>query len=128
MLSRVTGPFARVIVLLIGIAATVASATIDDPTVAVVAAVATAIVLVVQFFSAGPSVVAFEAAEWKPGGDGWVIEVPWRRHLRAWPTVEVVRAADDGWFEVIYCDVKTRGHTVRVSIAGDTFAGEIRVT
>jgi hypothetical protein len=37
MLSLVTGPIARVIVLLVGVAATVAGATIDDATVAAVA-------------------------------------------------------------------------------------------
>ena len=132
MLQRLTGRLARVVVLSVGVGAAVLAGADICPAVTPAAAVVAALVMVFQFFGAGPQVVSFSEEDWRPGGDGFVLEVPWRQHLRLWPNATVWRLDDWQTMQQVICDVRTRGHTVVISSGQSPslggFAGEVRIS
>jgi hypothetical protein len=131
MLQHLTGRLARLVVLSVGVGAAVLAGADICPAVTLAAAVVAALVMVVQFFGAGPRVVSFSEEDWRPGGDGLVLEVPWRRHLRLWPNATVWHFDDSRAMQQIICDVP-RGHTIVISISESPsigrFAGEVRIS
>jgi hypothetical protein len=130
MLQHLTGRMARLAVLGVGVGSAVLAGADVCPAATLAAAIVAALVVVIQFFGAGPQVVSFTREDWRPGGDRLVLKIPWRRHVRLWPNATVWQLDDSRAMQQVTCDVRTRGHTVVISISGSPgrFAGEVRIS
>ena len=100
------------------------------PALGVVGAVIAILVLIYQHRTTGAVVVPFTPADWKETTDGYVLDVPKKRHGKKAPSVTVWWPTEDGRYEEVICGVETnRAGDVRVEMGRvPPCSGELRIS
>jgi hypothetical protein len=109
------------------------AAALAVPWLGAVGGVLTFVAVIAQYRSRGSVVVSFGPEDWRQEEDSWILEIPYVRHGRRWPTATVFTPSPNGGFAEVGCEIEVDArHNVRVGfglvIPAEERSGQVRIT